>query len=147
MTRPDKHAYSEERDEIDELYRRISVMAAQLAVVEDRLDSRDWSGPWQEPEWINGYAQITPPYEPFTFRVYTSRFPEFKGHIDVSGATSGDPAFVLPLEDEVDGHAVILPYDMFDHIIITEDGGTTFIHALVKIDSTTNEFSLTWPAS
>jgi len=147
MTRPDKYHHSEERDELDELYRLIAVLNVRLSTIEDRLESRQWAGPWQEPEWINGYAQIIPPYEPFTFRVYTSRFPEFKGHIEVSGATSGDPAFVLPTEDEVDGIAVILPHDMFDHIIITEDGGTTFIHALVKIDSTTNEFSLTWPAS
>lgn len=138
---------SQEVDEFDEIYRRVDVLESRVGELERMLLARGFHGHWKEPNWINNYDQVDPPLEPFKFRVYTSGFPEFKGHINVQNASSGDPAFILPLDEDIEGPAVNLPYDMFDHIVITDDGGTTFIHALVFIDSTTNEFSLTWPAS
>jgi hypothetical protein len=71
---------------------------------------------------------------------------EFKGHLDASGATSGTVAFTLPgfTDGEPD---YTLPNDQYFHTVITPDDGTTFQIALVFIDSTTGDVTITWPAS
>ena len=100
---------------------------------------------WQ-PCFQNGYAQVTDPLELFNFRIHYDGSLEFKGHIDVSGAASGDVAFTLPglFGEEPD---YTLPKSRYFPIALTDDGGTSFIIGLVFIDSTNADVTLIWPAS
>lgn len=101
----------------------------------------DWA-----PALQNSFAQPTAPLEPFAFRKHMDGSLEFKGHLDASGATSGTVAFTLP--GAADGEPEYIPEnDQYFISAITPDNGATFQTALVFIDSTTGDVTITWPAS
>lgn len=143
-----KYLQNEETDELDELYRRLSITHSRLDQLERHQNRRQTYGAWIEPEWENGFAQADPPVEPFAYAIASSLHPIFKGHIDVSGASSGDIAFHLLVDPlDTDNDVLVIPYDVYDHFIVVDAGGTAFIGAMVFLESTTGAFSVTWPAS
>lgn len=101
-----------------------------------------------EPDLVNDWAQPSDPLEKYAFRLHKDGSLEFKGHLDASlGAVSGTVAVTLPgflYPDEPDFRP---PNDQYWHTVITPDDGTTFEIALVFIDSTTGDVTITWPAS
>jgi hypothetical protein len=102
------------------------------------------------PPLENGWAQVDPPLERFSYRLHTDGSLEFKGHLDAAGASSGTVAFTLPDETydlDLLAPSYRLPNDQFWHTVITDDSGSTFQIALVFIESTTGEVTITWPAS
>jgi hypothetical protein len=122
------------------------------------ISKRSLAGAWVEPTtgspdplWVpvyqNGWDTATAPLETFAFRRHKDGSLEFKGHLDATGATSGTIAFTLP------GLGVGEPNywdenmgDQYFHTTITPDGAT-FSLALVFIDSTTLDVTVTWPAT
>jgi hypothetical protein len=104
------------------------------------------------PELQNGFAQVTPPLERFSYRLHSDGSLEFKGHLDVSGAASGTVALTLPAgDDELQEPSYILPSDQFFLTLITDDGGTTFQAAMVLVEGTAGaspgDVTITWPIS
>jgi len=98
-----------------------------------------------EPPLVNNFAQPDPQLEFFAFRIHADGSLEFKGHLDISAASSGDVAFTLPgiNPGEVD---FIPPNDQYFFTIVT-DGGSLFQAAMVFIDSTSGDVTITWPIS
>jgi hypothetical protein len=143
-----KYFQNQERDEFDELYRRLAVVNAQNTEFESLHNRRQTYGVAIEPEWENGFAQSDPPVEPFSYKISSSMHPVFTGHIDVSGAASGTIAFHVPVDpDETREDAVVIPHDVFDHIIVIDAAGTQFIGAMCRLTAATGAFTVTWPAS
>lgn len=97
---------------------------------------------------LNGWAQpsLASGLEKFSFRLHADGSLEFKGHLSAAGAASHTVAFVLPGANpgEID---FLLPHDQFFHTTITTDAGTSFSLALVFIDHTTGEVTITWPVT
>lgn len=101
--------------------------------------------PEYTPELENGWLQPTAPLETFAFRMHYDGSLEFRGHLDAQAAVSGTIAVTLP--GELVGDPFYLPRnDQYWHTTITDDGGTSFTLAMVFIDSTTGEITITWPA-
>lgn len=100
-----------------------------------------------EPSLQNSFAQPSAPLEPFAFRLHADGSLEFKGHLDTSGgAVSGTVAFTLPGANP--GEVDFLPAnDQYWHTTITTDDGTLFTLALVFIDATTGDVTITWPVT
>ena len=102
-----------------------------------------------EPPLENGFAQPTPGSGPnggdlerFAFRLHTDGSLEFKGHLDVSGASSGDIAFVVP--GAVDGEIDFRPAnDQFFGPLVFEDGSL----GMAYVDSVFGEVVIEWPVS
>lgn len=99
-----------------------------------------------EPPLLNSWAQPSPPLEKFAFRLHADGSLEFKGHLDASAASSGTVAVTLPgaIPGEID---FLPPNDQYFVSVITPDDGATFQTALVFIESTTGDVTITWPAS
>lgn len=101
-----------------------------------------------EPPLENGWAQpsLSSPLERFAFRLHADGSLEFKGHLDAAGAASGTVAVTLPGANvgEIDFKPA---NDQFFVTVITTDGGSTFQTAMVFLDSTTGEVTITFPAS
>lgn len=100
-----------------------------------------------EPPLENSWQQPSAPLERFAFRLHTDGSLEFKGHLDASGgATSGSVAVTLPGANpgEVDFRPA---NDQFWITAITTDDGSSFSTALVGIDASTGEVTITWPPS
>src|SRR5688572_11170664 len=99
----------------------------------------------EEPPLENSWAQPAAPLEPFGFRLHADGSLEFKGHLDASAASTATVAVTLPGANvgEVDFRP---PLDQYWHTTIVEAGGTQFTLALVFIDSTTGEVTISWPA-
>ncbi len=101
-----------------------------------------------EPLLENSWLQPTAPLEKFAFRRHADGSLEFKGHLDASGgAVSGSVAVTLPGANGLEEYDFLIANDQFWHTTITDDAGTSFSLALVKIDSTTGEVTITWPAT
>ena len=100
----------------------------------------------EEPPLVNGWAQVTPPLELFAFRLHADGSLEFKGHLDAAGASSGTVAFTLPGANagEVDFR---LANDQYWHTTITTDDGITFFLALVFVEASSGDVTITWPHS
>lgn len=100
-----------------------------------------------EPPLVNDWAQPSAPLETFAFRLHADGSLEFRGHLDTSqGAVSGTVAVTLPGAN--DGEADFRPaHDQYWHTTITTDDGVTFFLALVFIDSTSGDVTITWPHS
>ena len=99
-----------------------------------------------EPELVNGWAQVNAPLEPFGFRLHADGSLEFKGHLDAAGAASGTVALTLPGANA--GEVDFLPaMDQFFLTLITDDGGSSFTTAMVFIDATSGDVTITWPAN
>ncbi len=118
------------------------------AVPGDETYSTDGCKPLQEAVVLqNGFVQPTTAsgIEKFAFRLHADSSLEFKGHLDASGASSGTVAFTLPGMNL--GEVNFVPLN--DHYFITAitPDGSTFSTALVFIDSTTGDVTLTWPAA
>jgi hypothetical protein len=100
----------------------------------------------EEPVLQNFWAQPSAPLETFAFRLHADGSLEFRGHLNASGATSSTVAVTLPGANP--GEAKFLPEnDQYFVTVITTDDGTSFSTALVFIDSTTGEVTITWPVS
>lgn len=126
----------------------------------DDLRRRPLADRWLEPDSAepdqadtppleNNWAQPSPPLEKFAFRLHMDGSLEFKGHLDASGgAVSGTVAVTLPGPDPTSVNpSYWLPNDQYWHTTITEDDGVTFSLALVFMDSTNGEVTITWPAT
>ncbi len=101
-----------------------------------------------EPLLENNWQQPTAPLEKFAFRRHADGSLEFKGHLDASGgAASGDVAFTLPGANGLGEYDFLIANDQFWVTAITTDDGSSWSPALVKIDSTTGEVTITWPPS
>lgn len=83
---------------------------------------------------------VQPPveYEPFSFRRGLSRL-DFKGHLDVSGASSPVVAFTIPVWYRLD-------LIQFGPTVITTDG-TDFQFAMFWLDPDNGEVTIVWPAT
>ena len=99
----------------------------------------------EEPGLMNGWAQPDDPLQKFAFRLHSDGSLEFRGHLDSSGASSGTVAVILPGVNpgEVDFLAS-LPHDQFFVTAIFDDGGTPRA-AVIYIDATTYEVTITFP--
>lgn len=106
--------------------------------------------PVGEPDWTpeleNNWEQPSSPLETFAFRIHYDGSLEFRGHLNAENATSNTVAVTLP-GDDVGERNYLPPNDQYWHTTITTDDGTNFTLALVFIDSTTGEVTITWPAS
>lgn len=139
--KPTKYNSSQEIDELDEMYRRLSAAHDRIANLEMQLSRRKVPGPWREPTLKNSYAQPAPPLEQFAYRIYAGGMPEFIGHLDCSAASSGTVACTL----DVDADNMTLGGDVvFSTIIFTS---STFRTAMVTVDSTTGDVTLFWPVT
>jgi len=98
-----------------------------------------------EPPLENGWLQPSAPLEKFAFRLHVDGSIEFKGHLDATSAVSGTVAVTLPgaTAGEVDFRP---DNDQYFVSVITPDGGVSFLTAMVFIDATTGEVTITWPA-
>jgi hypothetical protein len=112
----------------------------------DSAGSGDFGCTGDEPPLENGWAQPSAPLEKFAFRRHVDGSIEFKGHLDASGAASGTVAVTLPGANagEVDFRPA---NDQYFVTIITTDDGATFTTAMVFIEATIGEITITWPAS
>lgn len=145
LNRRRKYLPNEERDDISELYRRLDDAHDKIRELNAQIGKRQHFLHWREPYWLNGFQQVDPPLEPFAYRWASSKFPVFKGHIDVQNADSGDVAFLLQGDNDEEG--LYLPYDVRDHIVLTDDGGFSFIMGLVIIEASSGNFSIIWPVT
>jgi len=101
-----------------------------------------------EPPLVNDWAQPSDPLEKFSFRLHKDGSLEMKGHLDASlGAVSGTVAVTLPGVNYPDEPDFRPSQDQYWHTVITPDDGLTFSIALVFIDSTTGDVTITWPAT
>lgn len=101
------------------------------------------------PPLENGWAQVDPPLERFSYRLHADGSLEFKGHLDAAGASSGTVALTLPepVDDEDMEPSYRLAQDQYFLTLITDDGGTSFTTAMVFVEAATGEVTITWPAS
>lgn len=110
------------------------------------------SGPWltvineggsnPDGEFIelqNSVEQPSAPLEEFAFRRGLPRL-EFKGHLNMESATSPVVALNIPAAYRLDG-------DQYFHTTITTNDGASFTLALVFLDASTGDVTITWPAS
>ena len=95
-----------------------------------------------EPALENGWAQPDAPLERFAFRLHSDGSLEFKGHLDSTGASSGSIAVTLPGANAGE-HNYIPAKDQFFITVIYD--GSTPQNAMVYIDSTTGEVTITFP--
>lgn len=106
-----------------------------------------------EPPLENNWLQVEDPLEKFAFRLHMDGSLEFRGHLDASGgATSGTVAVTLPGAIDPGSTEPVRgdfrpPRDQFFLTVITDDAGVSFQAALVKVDATTGEVTITWPIS
>jgi hypothetical protein len=100
-------------------------------------------------DWLQVDSDAVENLEMFAFRGHYDGSLEFKGHLDASGgATSGSVAFILPgMGDLEPDYVTLLDENQIWDTIITDDAGTTFQSAMVKIDADTGEVTITWPIS
>ena len=112
-------------------------------------------GDTPDPSWVpvlmNDWLQVDPGaegLEPFGFRVHYDGSLEFKGHLDAQNASSGTVALILPgMGDLEPDYVELLDNDQYWDSVITDDGGTAFQIALLKITANTGEVTITWPAT
>lgn len=97
-----------------------------------------------EPELQNGFAQPTGSLEPFSFRKHYDGSLEFKGHLDVENASSGDIAFTLPGENDGEPDYRLDNDQWFTTIVVNADGND-FMSAAVLIEAA-GDVSIFWPA-
>lgn len=99
-----------------------------------------------EPGLENDWAQPSngSGLEKFAFRLHADGSLEFKGQLDGSAAVSGTVALTLPGANL--GDVEFRPAnDQYFQTVITPDDGTTFETALVFVNATTGEVTITWP--
>jgi hypothetical protein len=93
---------------------------------------------WVTPTLINSYAGPVPPKRMVQYRLHLKTDSiAFRGHIDVTGAASGNVAFYL-LEPFWRDHDIHFSTSV-------ETSLNVFQNALVKIESTNGAVSLFWP--
>lgn len=97
------------------------------------------------PPLENGWAQPAAPLESFSYRLHADGSLEFKGHLDSAGATSGTVALTLPEPvDDSDMEPSYRPArDQFFMTVIYD--GATPQTAMVSIDASTGEVTITFP--
>ena len=137
-----KYMPNQDIDAFDELYRQLAVADSRISELERRLSKRQVHGRWIEPALLNGVAQVTGTLEPFCYRIRTGgKPPQFKGHLNVLGATSPVIAFVIPADE------INFPSDVIKYSVITNAAQTAFNIAMIKIEVATGNVTFTWPAS
>lgn len=90
------------------------------------------------PPYEDGTTYAGPPYAFPAFRHGLDGNLEFRGHVDISGASSPATLCTLPSEWRPE-HDVSWITDLVD--------GASFVLARVAVDSSTGVVTLTWPAS
>lgn len=102
-----------------------------------------------EPGLQNNWAQPPSGIEPFSFRLHMDGSLDFKGHLDASGgAVSGSVAVTIPGANEGDTDYLSgMNGDQYASTVITPDSGATFQIAMVFLDSTSGDLTITWPAA
>lgn len=90
------------------------------------------------PPYQDGTTYAGPPYDYPAFRHGLDGALEWKGHVDVSGASSPAVLCTLPGEWRPD-FDVSWPTDVWD--------GAAFVIGRVGIDASTGDVTLVWPAS
>lgn len=99
-----------------------------------------------EPPLLNSWLQPSSPLEPFAFRLHADGSLEFKGHLNGADAVSGTVAVTLPGANA--GEVDFRPdNDQYFVTVITPDDGASFQTAMVFIDATTGDVTITFPAS
>lgn len=99
--------------------------------------------PILENNWEQPTSSSAGELELFSFRLHADGSLEFKGHLNAQNASSGTVAVTLPGADV--GDVDFRPAnDQYFHTVITTDDGTEFVEALVFIDATTGEMTITW---
>jgi len=136
----EKYLPSQSLDIVDELFRRIAVLDRRVKELENMLYKRHSPTHWLLPDLLNGFAQPVSTVDQFAYRL-TGGIPDFKGHIDVSGAASGTTAFNIPIDPD----EMTLPGDVYFHTIITT--GPAFQSAMVFLDSVSGNVKFTWPSA
>lgn len=110
------------------------------------------AGPWQipglllVPALLNGFAQPASPLQQFGYRRGIPLL-DFGGVLDVSGAVSGTKALVLqpkywPVKLPVT--ATPVPEDQAWPVIVTDDGGATFVVGAAYVDAATGDVYVHW---
>lgn len=136
----DKYLQIQSPDIVDELLRQISRLDRRVTELEHQLFRRHNYTHWLDPELQNGVIQPANTIDQFGYRL-TGGIPDFKGHLDVSLASSPCVAFNIVLDPD----EMTLPGDIYGHTIVTD--GIDFQSAMFFIDSTTGDFNLTWPST
>lgn len=95
-----------------------------------------------EPLLENSWAQPDPPLEKFAFRLHSDGSIEFKGHLDSAAASSGTVAVTLP--GAAAGEVDFRPANDQFFVTVIYDGSDPQ-NAMVYIDSTTGEVTITFP--
>lgn len=103
------------------------------------------------PALQNGWAQPSPgagptgnDLEPFAFRLHNDGSLEFKGHLDSAGASTETVALTLPGANPGEPNYLFGNDQFFDTVIYD---GSTPQKALVYIDKTTGDVTITFPFS
>ena len=136
----EKYLQIQSLDMIDEVFRRMAILERRIKELEHMLYKRHNYTHWLLPDLLNGFAQPAATIDQFAYRL-TGGIPDFKGHVDVSGAASGTIAFNIPLDPD----EMTLPGDIYFHTVLTD--GATFQGAMVFLDSLTGNVKIVWPAS
>lgn len=103
-----------------------------LVTGDPELDGAD------SPDYQDDTTFAGAPYDYPAFRNALDGALEWKGHVDVSGATSPATLCTLPVKWRPD-HDVSWPTDLLD--------GANFTIGRVQIDASTGDVTLIWPAS
>jgi len=109
--------------------------------------ANDCSG--DEPSFLNSFTQATGNLEVFSFRLNTDGLIQTKGFIDVSSATSGTVAWIMP--GLVLGEVDLIPpgtgSDSFSLRITTTGDETGITNATAYVDNTTGEVTVRWSSA
>lgn len=94
---------------------------------------------FQSPPYQNGYIYAGGAFDFPAFRHGLDGGLEWKGHLDLSGATSGDVMTTLP--------QIFRPFVDISFLVDLWDGVADFIIARVAIEGLSGEVRIYWPAA
>jgi hypothetical protein len=134
-----KYLQNQSIDSMDEIYREMARLTERVRELEHMFYKRHNYTHWLEPDFLNGVTQPDSTVDQFAYRL-TGGIPDFKGHMDLSGASSPVHAFTIALDPD----EMTVPGDIYGHTIVTD--GVDFQSAMWFIDSTNGHFVVTWPS-
>ena len=96
-----------------------------------------------------GWAQPSDPdFEEFAYRLHMDGSPEFKGHVEIDGATSPSVVIILPdgdIDHPADPTYRVGKKQFFPSFVIDPGAPTAPEPAAFLYDPTTGELTVTWP--
>lgn len=100
---------------------------------------------------VNNFEQVDPDaaenLEVFGFRMHHDGSLEFKGHLNIENANSGDVAFTLPGMNNLEPDYVeLLQRDQYFESVVFNTGTVEFTIALLWVSELNGEVVITWPA-